>query len=376
MCWVKRRMKTKVCHVTSAHESNDDRIFLKECVSLAKAGYDTYLVAKGESREEKGVHVVGLGQAPAGRLKRMTSFAKAVYLKALEIDADIYHLHDPELLPWGVRLKKHGKKVIFDSHENYPAQILNKKRLPKWMLQIISSAFRGYETFSLGKIDAVVVPCTFDGKNIFDRRAARTAVIANYPVLSDFYDMYVPEHPKSYDLCYVGGLSYQRGIFHLIKAAGKAEKRLLLAGRFSNEEFESRVRSLPEFSFVEYVGSVPNSEVADLIQSCHIGANTLLNVGQYHHMDTFGVKVYEYMSMGIPVLMPDYPYAREMMGKYEFGLCVDPENPDNIADAILYLLSHPGEARQMGLNGRKAVEQEFNWSTQEKKLLELYESLL
>lgn len=376
MCWVKRRMKTKVCHVTSAHESNDDRIFLKECVSLAKAGYDTYLVAKGESREEKGVHVVGLGQAPAGRLKRMTSFAKAVYLKALEIDADIYHLHDPELLPWGVRLKKHGKKVIFDSHENYPAQILNKKRLPKWMLQIISSAFRGYETFSLGKIDAVVVPCTFDGKNIFDRRAARTAVIANYPVLSDFYDMYAPKHPKSYDLCYVGGLTYQRGIFHLIKAAGKAEKRLLLAGRFSDEEFESRVRNLPEFSFVEYVGSVPNSEVADLIQSCHIGANTLLNVGQYHHMDTFGVKVYEYMSMGIPVLMPDYPYARKMMEKDAFGLCVDPENPDNIADAILYLLSHPGEARQMGLNGRKAVEQEFNWSTQEKKLLELYESLL
>ena len=366
----------KVCHVTSAHESNDDRIFLKECVSLAKAGYDTYLVARGESREEKGVHVVGLGEAPAGRLKRMTTFADKVYRKALEIDADIYHLHDPELLPWGVRLKKYGKKVIFDSHENYPAQILNKKHLPKWMLQIISSAFHRYETCSLGKLDAVVVPCTFDGKNIFDRRAARTAVIANYPVLSDFYDMYVPEHPKSYDLCYVGGLSYQRGIFHLVKAAGIAEKRLLLAGRFSDEEFESRVRSLPAFSLVEYVGSVPNSEVADLIQSCHIGANTLLNVGQYHHMDTFGVKVYEYMSMGIPVLMPDYPYARKMMEKEAFGLCVDPENPDNIADAILYLLSHPGEARQMGLIGRKAVEQEFNWSTQEKKLLELYESLL
>ena len=91
-------------------------------------------------------------------------------------------------------------------------------------------------------------------------------------------------------------------------------------------------------------------------------------------MDTFGVKVYEYMSMGVPVLMPDYPYARAMIEKYEFGLCVDPENPENIADAILHLLSHPGEARQMGLNGRKAVEQEFNWSTQEKKLLELYES--
>ena len=364
----------RICHMTSAHESNDDRIFLKECASLAKAGYDTYLVARGESREEKGVHVVGLGEAPAGRLKRMTTFADKVYRKALEIDADIYHLHDPELLPWGVRLKKHGKKVIFDSHENYPAQILEKKYLPGPIRKILSEVFRKYETHAVKEFDLVIVPCTFDGENIFEGRTKKTSLIANYPQIEDFYNTYVPSVQKEFDVCYCGGLTYQRGIFHLIKAAGKAEKRLLLAGKFMGAEFEDKVRSLPEFKYVEYVGSVPNSEIPSLVQASRIGANTLLNMGQYHHMDTFGVKVYEYMSLAVPVLMPDYPYARAMMEKYEFGLCVDPENPENIADAILHLLSHPGEARQMGLNGRKAVEQEFNWSTQEKKLLELYES--
>ena len=83
----------RVCHVTSAHDSNDVRIFHKECASLAKAGYDTFLVAAGDSREEKGVHVVGLGPAPVSRRERMTKFAATVYERALELDADILAGH-------------------------------------------------------------------------------------------------------------------------------------------------------------------------------------------------------------------------------------------------------------------------------------------
>ena len=44
----------KVCHMTCAHGEEDVRIFHKECVSLAKADYDTYLVERGESREKDG----------------------------------------------------------------------------------------------------------------------------------------------------------------------------------------------------------------------------------------------------------------------------------------------------------------------------------
>ena len=90
----------KVCHLTSAHDAEDVRIFHKECVSLARAGYQVCLVAHGESYEKNGVRIVGVGELPQSRLKRMTEGGKMVYEAALAVDADLYHFHDPELLPY------------------------------------------------------------------------------------------------------------------------------------------------------------------------------------------------------------------------------------------------------------------------------------
>ena len=64
------------------------------------------------------------------------------------------------------------------------------------------------------------------------------------------------------------------------------------------------------------------------------------------------------------------------MERWHCGICVEPDSVDEIAAAIQYLLDHPEEARRMGENGRRAVEEEFNWGTKEKKLLALYEEIL
>ena len=146
----------KVCHMTSAHEEEDIRIFRKECVSLAEAGYDVYLVERGDSYDKNGVHIVGVGEIPTSRLKRMTEGAKMVYQAARALDADIYHFHDPELLPYGLKLKKAGKKVIFDSHEMYTEQIREKPYLPHWFARLLSHAYGKYESHVLGRIDGLV----------------------------------------------------------------------------------------------------------------------------------------------------------------------------------------------------------------------------
>ena len=78
------------------------------------------------------------------------------------------------------------------------------------------------------------------------------------------------------------------------------------------------------------------------------------------------------MSMGLPVIITKYPFAEKMIKKYNFGIAVEPDNVDEIADAIMYLIDNPKKAEIMGKNGRRAILEEFNWGNEERKLLKLY----
>ena len=124
------------------------------------------------------------------------------------------------------------------------------------------------------------------------------------------------------------------------------------------------------------MGVLNRAQVMQLLQKSQIGMATILNVGQYNQYDNLATKVYEYMALGIPVILSRSSYNEKVTAQYDFGICVDPANVDEIADAIRYLLDHPDEARQMGENGRRAVKEEFNWGVEEKKLLSLYEEVL
>lgn len=371
----------KICHLTTAHSRYDDRIFIKECTSLANAGYDvTLLVADGKLDEIKnGVNIISVSDIPKSRFQRIIKSSNVMYKKAIEVNAEIYHLHDPELLPLARRLKKAGKKVIFDSHENYPAQIKVKGYIPYILRKVISGIYKTYETGTAEMIDAVITPCTFfDGVDIFKGRCKKTEVISNAPLLSEFYDKYqdTNKENKVPSVCHVGGLTHSRGITHLIKAAYKANIKLILGGKFTPAGYEAEVTQMPEYSCVDYRGHLTRDQVLKVYQESTIGAATILNIGQYNTGDNFATKVYEYMSMGLPVILSHYPYAEKMLEKYNFGITVDPADVDEIAAAIRYIIDNPDIAKKMGENGRRAVLEEFNWGIEEKKLFALYNRLL
>ena len=367
----------KVCHMTSAHSPEDVRIFHKECTSLAKAGYDVYLVARGDSYEKNGVQIVGIGEVAGGRLERMLHVTKRVYEKALAIDADIYHFHDPELLPYGLKLKKAGKKVIFDSHEKYTEQIKIKTYLPRWCRALVSGCYGVFERYALRRIDGLIFPCLKDGVHPFSGQCRHITTVNNVPMLAETYDRYdgsLPKEPRS--VCHVGSLTYDRGITHQVQAASKADCTLYLAGAFNPAEYQEEVLSMPEAQNVQCLGVLDRDRVVELLQRCQVGIATILNVGQYNQYDNLATKVYEYMALGIPTVLSESSYNKKVTAEYQFGICVDPEDVDAIAAAIRYLLDHPEEARQMGENGRRAVKEEFNWAVEEKKLLALYEDIL
>lgn len=363
----------KICHLTSAHDSNDTRIFYKECCSLAMEGYDTYLVAAGKSRIEKGVHVIGVGVPPHSRFMRMTSFARKIYEVAIGIDADVYHIHDPDLLLYCRKLRRAGKKVIFDSHENYTMQIAEKEYIPKFLRNIIGKIYYLYETGVVKRIDAVIVPCTFSGKNIFSNRAKRTELIANYPLLTELYNKYIEDSIANNEVCYMGQLSKENGVGDLIKACYRIGVPLVLAGASNNYFLE--LQQDETYNCVKYKGVLNREEIYQLLQHSKIGAYVNRHIGQNKCLDTFGIKVYEFMSMGLPIVVDNTPYSKMFIDKYKCGIAVENGSIDEISKAIQYLLEHHQESKIMGKNARFAVKNEFNWETQEKKLAKLYREL-
>ncbi len=374
----KNQKTLKVCHITSAHNRYDVRIFEKECKSLANNGYDVTLIVNDSDDDEiiDNIKIISTKYKYKNRIERILYSRKFILKKAIDAEADIYHFHDPELLPLGNRLKRIGKKVIFDSHENYTMQIKEKGYIPKILRRLISKLYKIYETYSAKNIDAVIFPCTFDNINPFENRANKTVFIDNFPILDELYSKFDSRSIKSErTICYVGGLSYSRGITHLIKAAYKVKASLVLGGQFISNEYFIGIKNMIEFSCVDYKGYVNRQNVLEIYSKSLIGICTILNIGQYNKADNFATKVYEYMSMGLPIIISDYPYAREVLKHYKFGILVDPEDINGIAEKIQYLLDNIDVATKMGQEGRRAVKERFNWSNEEQKLLKLYEEL-
>lgn len=365
----------KTAHLTSVHPRTDTRIFLKQCTSLAAHGYQVSLVvADGKGAAVKnGVQIVDAG-ASRGRLGRIRHAPGRVLAQALALDANIYHLHDPELIPIGLQLKRHGKKVIFDAHEDVPQQLLSKPYLNRPMRWLLSQAFATYERWALPKLDAVVAATPF----IRDKYAAmgvRTVDINNFPLLGELASGTVDWSQKRNQVCYVGGIGRIRGILEVVQAMHNVTcgARLQLGGKFSEADIELQAHSLPGWQQVDALGFLERPQVAQLLAHSFGGLVTLHPVTNY--LDALPVKMFEYMSAGVPVIASHFALWREIVEGNECGVCVDPLNPQAIAQAIDYLATNPQLAESMGRNGQRAVAEKYNWSIEEAKLLQLYMEL-
>ena len=368
-------MQTKITHLTSAHSRYDTRIFIKMCSSLSKIEkYTIYLViADGLGNETKNsVTIVDVGAKTGGRISRMTNTVKKVYEKAIELDSDIYHLHDPELIPIGLKLKKLGKKVIFDAHEDLPKQLLGKPYLNKFLLTILSKTVAIYEQYACKKFDAIVTATPYI-KEKFLTINEKSIDINNFPILTELANT-TPWSEKENEVCYVGGIAKIRGIKEIVCAMESTESiQLNLAGKFSERDVEEEVKSYEGWKSVNELGFLNREEIANVLSRSKAGIVTLHPIINY--LDALPVKMFEYMAAGLPIISSNIQLWKEIVEENNCGVCVDPLNPQEIVDAINYLVSHPKEAEEMGQNGKKAVLEKYNWGIEEKKLFSLYGSL-
>jgi glycosyltransferase involved in cell wall biosynthesis len=365
----------KVAHLTSVHIRSDTRILLKQCRSLASHGYDvTLIVADGRGDEVRnGVRIVDSG-ASSGRLDRFTRATRRVLQRAIAIDADLYHLHDPELLPVGLVLKRRGKRVIFDSHEDIPEDILMKSYIPGIVRPAVSRATGVLQNAVCRRLDGVVAATPLiDAK--FKAMGIRSVNINNYPMLGEL-DAEAPWEAKRREVCYVGTIAAIRGIVELVRSCELLGSgiRLNLVGRLAGTDVEAAVQREEGWKRVNALGYLDRDGVREVFARSMAGVVTMLPYAA--HLDALPNKLFEYMSAGLPVIASNFPLWREILEENECGVVVDPNDPAAIAAAIERLVGDPELARRMGENGRRTIKLRYNWSPEEKKLLDFYKTVL
>lgn len=367
------KQRNKVCVFSSVHPPTNTRVFHKEAKSLVKAGYDVVMVAPHNKAET--VDGVRIKPIPVikNKLKRMLLSAPRAFAAALGEDADIYHFHDPELVPYGLLMRLMGKKVVYDVHEYYRLKLMGNRKLPGFIRGVLARSFDLVENAASRFFSGVITVDSFIARKF----GGRAVVVSNFP--------YKPVEPVRrekgkggvFTCVYVGGLSRDRGFFRMVEAIGRVgcEARLLLAG-FGPESFRLMAASYKGSDRVEWLGYRKWPEVMGILSSSDLGLLLLQPTPSYRETGEGIAKLFEYMMNGVPVLCSDFPSMRRIVEKEECGLTVDPTDPRAIAEKITYMANNPGLREKMGGNGMRAVSRKYNWEEEEKKMLALYDRIL
>lgn len=368
-------MKNKVCHVISGYYRMDARVFLRQCMSLKNANYEVTILTNDGSGDEiiNGIKFYDCAKNKSSRLKTLLFSKKQFIEKAIEINADIYQLHSPELIPLGRYLKKTGKKIVYDAHEDLPRHILEKEWLPVFTRPIISKLTEYYLNNSLKKFDFTITPHSHVFNDLNNRKI-KVELIENFPLIKE-EEVFSEKHYLDRDniICYTGTVysySNQKTISTVIKQFPKLKYQI--AGYIDVGQLEMLNTNIP--SQFKFFGRLNPKELSDFYKKSRIGIvvyDYLLNLG--YNLGSYGTnKIFEYMEEGLPIICTDYKLWKEICNKYNCGIYVPPNDEKALFDAINKLVQNPQRAYQMGLNGKTAIKLEYNWTNVEIKYLKVF----
>lgn len=302
----------------------------------------------------------------------MTLTVFDVFRMAIQERGDAYHLHDPELIPAGLLLKLLGKRVVYDVHEHYGKLIRSKFWIPKPLRWLIAGMTNALERSAAFVFDGIVV-ATPAIAEVFP--APKTVVVQNFALVSEFISIDAADYQtRGHNVAYVGSITRDRGAEEMVKAmASAADVKapvMLLAGPFAPPSLKADLQREPGYAHVDYLGVLDRQEVQRTLARSRAGLVVLHPESNY--LDSYPVKLFEYMSAGLPVIASDFPYWKQFISDIGSGLMVDPLDTGAISDAIRWLLEHPVEAEEMGKRGREAVLTHYSWEGEARKLVDFY----
>ena len=209
----------------------------------------------------------------------------------------------------------------------------------------------------------------------------KAAVIYNYTTLQP--DTIQPAEKKKYHAIYCGQINPVRGGMEIAQAVILARKvvpgiRVLLLGPVPDAKYKKKLLDLIEKNDLKdnlvLYGNVPYSEIEAFYQDSLIGLGIFMPVSIFYY--GIQIKTFEYMAFGLPVICSNFGTIDQIIRETGSGITVDPRSPEAISNALITLLTDKELYKTCSINGRLAVKNKYNWTTEEAKLLDIYKGLL
>ena len=371
-------MKPTVLLLSTVHPATDPRIVYKIAPSLASyyrvicaipGGYD---IAKDEK-----IHFVNL---PCFRnlLSRILLSHPVLLWKCLLFRPSIVHIFVPELIPAAFLFKMLGAKVVYEVQEN----LYKKFSIKRYNKAIIyRRLFKLFDGFARKNFYCVFTEDAYLEE--YKSLPLPHAIVHNYvslPLIDACTERKEPlKNPPVF--FYSGVISMERSFDTLIEALAHlkikySEFQVHLFGRFQFSWDEAR--RLPHFEKVErhlnFHGYTDLREIVGYANGATVGIALLKPVADY--ADSYTTKLFEYMALNLPVITSDFSLYKQVVESSACGFCISPYDAHALAKSFEWLIENPVLAKTMGANGRIAVENNYNWASEEQILLHFYKNLL
>ena len=390
----------RVCILADSHGLYDDRIYWKQALSLRRSGWDVRILLIGDSHDSgkthEGIPFQVIPRRKYFKSRLLNYFYKLLLFKgeyramlqrAGDLEADVYHFHDLRINRIGKKLKElpHKPAVIYDVHEPFSENIIDYRKVPA-MLEPLKRIYAAYvdrwEKRQAAKYDFIITT----EENVRDRfrkylPGGRVEIIYNYTDLhkerSD-----IPFEQRKFDYIYCGGITEYRGALQILRAASIAsgirkDLKILFLGRVFSAELRTKMNDYIRDNHLEGCVTihepVPYSDVPSFYNQSKAGLGIFLP-GPTHRI-ILQIKIFEYMCFGLPIIGSHFGHIASYIEKDNAGITVDPGDPEEIAEAMIRLMSDRELYERLSENGMKAADEKYRWEFMEQKLIDIYEQL-
>jgi len=377
-----------------------------EVISLTEAGFNVSVVCfdhkKGEDHiaEYHGAKIIKihLDLWRKKKMKGLTNFiidpytwywSKQIVKFVKENNIDVLHVHDLFLLGAALNANKRLSnrcKIVSDLHENYPAALRHYRfantfpgniliSVPKWertekkwtkkadyIITVIEEAVTRYKKLGVKNISVVA---NYVNRDLF------TSAPDSEDLKNRFKD--------NFSALYVGGFDHHRGLESAVEAVPAIIQqipnfKLILVGKGINlGELQERAKALNISDHVAFEGWQSPTLLPSYIKASDICLIPHLKTEHTDH--TIPHKLFQYMLLKRPVLATNCNPIERIIRETQSGEIYASNDSKSFTEKIITLYNDPELRDKMGINGNRAVQENYNWEMTAKNLISLYKEI-